>query len=61
MARIRLVNQDIGPPEVVEIYEKTLRGKPGARRKCWRIGGMLKKFLPFDASVGRSLDRSSMK
>jgi uncharacterized peroxidase-related enzyme len=58
MARIRLVTPDIAPPEVLEIYEKTLRGKPGnAQKALAHRPEMLKNFLPFYASVGRSLDR----
>jgi uncharacterized peroxidase-related enzyme len=58
MARIRLVNPDTAPPEVLEIYEKTLRGKPGnAQRALAHRPEMLKNFLSFYASVGRSLDR----
>jgi uncharacterized peroxidase-related enzyme len=58
MARIRMVTPDIAPPEVLEIYEKTLRGKPGnAQKALAHRPEMLKNFLPFYASVGRSLDR----
>src|ERR1035438_2513130 len=58
MARIRLVTPDIAPPEVLEIYEKTLRGKPGnAQKALAHRPEMLKNFLSFYASVGRSLDR----
>lgn len=58
MARIRLVTPDIAPPEVVEIYEKALRGKPGnAQKALAHRPEMLKNFLSFYASVGRSLDR----
>src|SRR5450432_4229905 len=58
MARIRLVTPDIAPPEVLEIYEKTLRGKPGnAQKALAHRPEMLKNFLSFYATVGRSLDR----
>jgi uncharacterized peroxidase-related enzyme len=58
MARIRLVTPENAPPEVLEIYEKTLRGKPGNSQKALaHRPEMLKNFLPFYASVGRSLDR----
>jgi len=58
MARIRLVTPDIASPEVMEIFEKTLRGKPGNSQKALaHRPEMLKNFLPFYASVGRSLDR----
>jgi len=58
MARIRLVSNEGTSPEVKEIYEKTLRGKPGnAQKALAHRPEMLKNFLPFYASVGRSLDR----
>jgi uncharacterized peroxidase-related enzyme len=58
MARIPLVSAENASPEVAEIYEKTLRGKPGNVQKALaHRPEMLKNFLPFYASVGRSLDR----
>ena len=58
MARISLINSDSASPEVKEIYEKTLRGKPGNVQKALaHRPEMLKNFLPFYASVGRSLER----
>ena len=58
MARIALVSPETASPEVLEIYEKTLRGKPGnAQKALAHRPEMLKNFLPFYASVGRSLDR----
>jgi uncharacterized peroxidase-related enzyme len=58
MARIPLVTSENAPPEVSDIFEKTLRGKPGnAQRALAHRPEMLKNFLPFYASVGRSLDR----
>src|ERR1051325_12066600 len=58
MARINFVNPETAPPEVLEIYEKTLRGKPGNVQKALaHRPEMLKNFLSFYASVGRSLDR----
>lgn len=58
MARISLVNPEAAPAEVKEIYEKTLRGKPGNVQKAFaHRPEMLKNFLSFYASVGRSLDR----
>ena len=58
MARICLVTSETAPPEVLEIYEKTLRGKPGnAQKALAHRPEMLKNFLSFYASVGRSLDR----
>jgi uncharacterized peroxidase-related enzyme len=58
MARIELINAENAPSEVKEIYEKTLRGKPGNVQKALaHRPEMLKNFLSFYASVGRSLDR----
>jgi uncharacterized peroxidase-related enzyme len=58
MARIRLISPESANPEVKEIYEKTLRGKPGnAQKALAHRPEMLKHFLSFYASVGRSLDR----
>jgi len=58
MARISLIGPELANPEVKEIYDKTLRGKPGnAQKALAHRPEMLKNFLPFYASVGRSLDR----
>lgn len=58
MARIPLISAENASPEVLEIYEKALRGKPGnAQKALAHRPEMLKNFLPFYASVGRSLDR----
>jgi uncharacterized peroxidase-related enzyme len=58
MARIGLISPELATAEVKEIYEKTLRGKPGnAQKALAHRPEMLKTFLPFYASVGRSLDR----
>src|ERR1700722_14981341 len=58
MARIRLINAEEANPEVKDIYEKTLRGKPGNVQKALaHRPDLLKNFLSFYASVGRSLDR----
>ena len=58
MARISLIAPETAAPEVKEIYEKTLRGKPGNVQKALaHRPEMLKNFLSFYASVGRSLDR----
>ena len=58
MARISLISPESANPEVKEIYEKTLRGKPGnAQKALAHRPEMLKNFLAFYASVGRSLDR----
>jgi len=58
MARISLISLESANAEVKEIYEKTLRGKPGnAQKALAHRPEMLKNFLTFYASVGRSLDR----
>jgi uncharacterized peroxidase-related enzyme len=58
MARIALIEAENATPEVTEVYEKTLRGKPGnSQRALAHRPDMLKAFLPFYASVGRSLER----
>ena len=58
MARISLIAPDSASPEVREIYDTTLRGKPGNVQKALaHRPEMLKNFLTFYASVGRSLDR----
>ena len=58
MARIALIGPETASPELLEIYEKALRGKPGnAQKALAHRPDMLKNFLPFYASVGRSLDR----
>jgi alkylhydroperoxidase family enzyme len=58
MARISLVEPESASPEVKEIYEKALKGKPGSIHKALaHRPEALKTFMPFYASVGRSLDR----
>jgi uncharacterized peroxidase-related enzyme len=58
MARISLISPESASAEVKEIYEKTLRGKPGNVQKALaHRPEMLKNFLNFYASVGRSLER----
>jgi uncharacterized peroxidase-related enzyme len=58
MARIPLISVENAPPEVAEIYQTTLRGKPGnAQKALAHRPEMLKHFLSFYGSVGRSLDR----
>ena len=58
MARIALIAPESAPAEVREIYDNQLRGKPGNVQKALaHRPEMLKNFLPFYASVGRSLDR----
>jgi uncharacterized peroxidase-related enzyme len=58
MARIVLIEPEQAPPEVKEIYEQKLKGKPGnAQKALAHRPDMLKNFLGFYASFGRSLDR----
>jgi uncharacterized peroxidase-related enzyme len=58
MGRIRLIEPAQASPEVKEIYDRTLKGKPGSIQKALaHRPAMLEKFLQFYASVGRSLDR----
>jgi uncharacterized peroxidase-related enzyme len=58
MPRVSYVELETAAPEVREIYEKTLRGKPGSVQKILaHRPELLKNFLAFYASVGRSLDR----
>jgi uncharacterized peroxidase-related enzyme len=58
MARVALIEPEQASPDVKEIYEKVLRGKPGNIQKALaQRPEMLKNFLSFYASVGRSLDR----
>jgi uncharacterized peroxidase-related enzyme len=58
MARITLIGPDTAVADVKEIYEKTLRGKPGNVQKALaHRPEMLKNFLAFYGSVGKSLDR----
>src|SRR5246500_6028463 len=58
MARITLISPESANPDVKEIYEKTLRGKPqNVKKALAHRPEMLKNFLSFYASVGRSLDR----
>lgn len=58
MSRVSYVELEQATPEVREIYEKNLRGKPGNVQKLIaHRPEVLKNFLPFYASVGRALDR----
>jgi uncharacterized peroxidase-related enzyme len=58
MARISLIEPEQAPPEVKQIYDTFLRGKPGGAQKVLaHRPELLKTFLPFYVSVGRSLDR----
>lgn len=58
MARLSYVEMDQAPPEVREIYEKMLGGKPGSVQKLLaHRPEMLKSFLVFYGTVGRALPR----
>jgi uncharacterized peroxidase-related enzyme len=58
MARIALIETEQAAPEVKEIYEQKFKGKPGnAQKALAHRPELLKNFLSFYASVGRSLDR----
>ena len=58
MSRIALIAPAQASPEVKDIYEKSLKGKPGnIQQALAHRPDMLKNFLAFYASVGRSLDR----
>src|SRR5437667_1911875 len=58
MARISLIEPAAASPEVKEIYDGKLKGKPGSIQKALaHRPAMLSSFLGFYASVGRSLDR----
>ena len=58
MARIALIEPNQDAPEIKEIYEQKLKGKPGnAQKALAHRPDMLKNFLGFYASVGRSLER----
>jgi len=58
MARLPYVEMDGAPPEVREIYEKVLKGNVGSVQKLVaHRPELLKNFLAFYGSVGRSLDR----
>ena len=58
MARISLIEPDQASPEVKEIYDGKLKGRPGSFQKALaHRPAMLGNFLGFYASVGRTLDR----
>lgn len=58
MARISLIQPEQASPEVKEIFEKQLRGKPGNVQKAMaHRPEALKSFLALYSSVGRALDR----
>jgi hypothetical protein len=56
MARVSLIGPETASQEVRHIYGSTLRGQPGSMHKALaHRPEMLKNFLAFYASVGRSL------
>jgi AhpD family alkylhydroperoxidase len=58
MARISLIEPAQASPEVKEIYDGKLKGKPGNIQKALaHRPAMLGNFLGFYVSVGRALDR----
>jgi uncharacterized peroxidase-related enzyme len=58
MPRIALIEPEQATPEVKEIYDSKLKGKPGSIQKALaHRPAMLCNFLGFYASVGRSFDR----
>ena len=58
MARVSYVEMEQATPEVREIYEKVLKGNvPNVHKLVAHRPEILKTFLPFYASVGRSLER----
>src|SRR5215472_18412103 len=58
MARVTLIEPANASPEVKEIYEAKLKGKPISLQKALAYRpAILSNFPAFYASVGRSLDR----
>ena len=58
MARLKYIEAEQASPEVREVYEKTLGGKPGSfQRLLAHRPEVLKTFIPFYSSVGRALER----
>lgn len=58
MARLPYIEMKDASPEVREIYETALRGKPGSVQKLLaHRPEILKTFLPFYGAIGRVLDR----
>ena len=58
MARVSYVEMEQASPEVREIYEKVLKGSPpNVHKLVAHRPEILQTFLPFYASVGRSLER----
>ena len=58
MARVSYVEMDQASPEAREVYEKVLKGNPpNVHKLIAHRPEVLKNFLPFYASIGRSLER----
>ncbi|HTV65320.1 MAG TPA: carboxymuconolactone decarboxylase family protein [Bryocella sp.] len=58
MARLPYVEMENAPPEVREVYEKMLGGKAGSVFKLLaHRPELLKNFIVFYGSVGRTLPR----
>ncbi len=58
MARVSYIERDQASPQVKEIYDGKLKGKPGNIQKALaHRPELLSAFLGFYASVGRSLER----
>lgn len=58
MARVAPIEADQASAEVKEVYEQKLKGKPGSAHKLLaHRPELLKNFLSFYGSVGRTLDR----
>ena len=58
MPRVSYIELDNAPAEVREVFETTLKGKPGSIHKLLaHRPEVLKTMLPFYASVGKALER----
>lgn len=58
MARIGYIQPEDASPEVRQVYDDKLRGKPlNLQKALAHRPDLLKAFLGFYASVGRSLDK----
>lgn len=58
MARISLVEPQNAPPEVKDIYDHVLKGKPANVHKAMaHRPEVLKTFIAFYASVGKTLEK----
>ena len=58
MARVSYIEMEQASPDVREVYEQRLKGKPGNIQKALaHRPDLLKSFLNFYASVGKSLDK----